>query len=127
MGFLAILRARVFGPGRFAPERLYFVVRTDLSEGRRASQLLHAMDNWTARFGPQQGTVIVYGVPDEEALEALRETLGTNTVVFHEPDLGDSLTALATSHGPLKLPLLGSKSLKRKRTPYKSQRRQKAA
>ena len=54
------------------PERLYFVTRDDLTEGRRAAQLIHACDEWTALYGPQKGTVIVYSVSDEEALlEAL--------------------------------------------------------
>ena len=97
------------------PNRLYFVTRTDLSEGRRAAQLIHAMDDWSQRFGPQQGTVIVYEVPDEETLVQLRNTLGPNTVAFREPDLGHSMTAISTEHGPLDLPLLGSRRRKRRK------------
>ena len=43
---------------------LYFVTRNDLHPGRRAAQLIHAMDEWAARHGPHQGTVIVYAVRD---------------------------------------------------------------
>jgi len=103
MGILSSLRTRLFG---HKPERLYFVTRSDLSPGRQAAQLIHAMDEWAARFGPQQGTVIVYEVANEQALLEVRESLGPQTVVFREPDLGHSMTALATAHGPLKLPLL---------------------
>lgn len=88
--------------------RLYFVTRADLSEGRRAAQLIHAMDLWSSRFGPQHGTVIVYAVKGEDALlRALPEE--GKTVLWREPDLGDQATALATDQGPLDLPLLGKK------------------
>ena len=88
--------------------RLYFVTRTDLSEGRRAAQLIHACDQWTSRFGPQMGTVIVYGVPNERQLLAAYAALGVGrTAIFREPDLNDQATAFATDQGPLDLPLLG--------------------
>jgi len=87
-------------------ERLYFVTRTDLSEGRRAAQLLHAMDLWTTEYGPQNGTVIVYAVPTEKRLlDALPDN--GRTVLWREPDLDDEATAFATDQGPLRLPLLG--------------------
>lgn len=88
-------------------DRLYFVTRTDLSEGRRAAQLIHAMDEWAARFGPQKGTVIVYGVPSEEHLLDLLPEDG-RTVLWREPDLNNQATAFATDKGRLELPLLGS-------------------
>lgn len=100
-----------------APDRLYFVVRADLSEGRRAAQLIHAMDEWAALHGPQRGTVVVYGVPSEQALlETWRQTVDAqaNGVVFREPDLKGQATAFATDHGPLELPLLGSPLCKSK-------------
>lgn len=87
-------------------DRLYFVVRTDLSEGRRTAQALHAIDLWTARYGPQRGTVIVYGVPSEEALLDLLPE-GGRTVLWREPDLNNQATAFATDKGRLELPLLG--------------------
>jgi len=92
-------------------ERLYFVTRTDLSEGRRAAQLIHAMDEWAARFGPQKGTVIVYSVPTEDdLLSALPE--GGRTVLWREPDLGGEATAFATDLGRMNLPLLGRRQLR---------------
>ncbi len=87
-------------------DRLYFVTRTDLSEGRRAAQLLHAMDEWTALFGPQRGTVVVYQVPDERTLLNLLPEEG-RTVLWREPDLKNQATAFATDRGRLELPLLG--------------------
>ena len=86
--------------------RLYFVTRTDLSEGQRAAQLLHAMDVWTARYGPQNGTVIVYGVPSEKDLLRHLPEDG-RTVLWREPDLQDQATAFATDLGRMCLPLLG--------------------
>lgn len=86
--------------------RLYFVTRADLSEGRRAAQLLHALDDWNSLYGPQKGTVIVYQVPDEKALLAHLPTEG-RTVLWREPDLKNQATAFATDKGRLELPLLG--------------------
>lgn len=86
--------------------RLYFAVRKDLSEGKRAAQLLHAMDLWTERHGPQRGTVIVYSVPNEAALLERLPSDGA-TVLFREPGMGDQATAFATDQGPMPLPLLG--------------------
>lgn len=87
-------------------DRLYFVTRTDLSEGRRTAQVIHAMDEWCALYGPQKGTVIVYAVPSEEALLAALPTDG-KTVLWREPDLKHQATAFATDQGRLELPLLG--------------------
>jgi len=88
------------------------VARSDLSEGRRAAQLIHAMDLWTARFGPQNGTVIVYEVPTEEDLllvwRYVIDQKPAGGVLFREPDLDGQATAMATSHGPMELTLLGS-------------------
>lgn len=86
--------------------RLYFVTRSDLSEGRRAAQLIHAMDEWVALHGPQKGTVIVYEVADEEELLATLPSEG-RTVLWREPDLNDQATAFATDLGRMDLPLLG--------------------
>jgi len=54
------------------------------------------------------GTVIVYSVPNEDALmEALPPAGGTRTVLWREPDLGNQATAFASDCGHLELPLLG--------------------
>jgi hypothetical protein len=100
------------------PDRLYFVTRSDLSEGRRAAQLVHAMDEWAAEHGPQQGTVIVYEVPTEQDLLLVWAHVleqDAPSVMFREPDLGHAATAMATAHGPMDLPLLGSALAKAKR------------
>ena len=86
--------------------RLYFVVREDLPEGRRIAMALHAMDEWTALYGPQKGTVIVYAVPNEQALLDLLPEDG-KTVLWREPDLKNQATAFATDKGRMELPLLG--------------------
>ena len=93
-------------------DRLYFIVRTDICEGRRAAQLIHAQDVWSNDHGFHGGTVIVYEVPDERALLShLPE--GGRTAMFREPDFDDAATAFATDQGPYKLPLLGSTSKKK--------------
>lgn len=85
---------------------LYFVTRNDLAPGRRAAQLIHAMDEWSAQHGPHRGTVIVYAVANERALLRVWEHLDQRGCMFHEPDLGGAPTAFATDAGPLRLPLL---------------------
>lgn len=102
---------------------LYFVTRNDLSEGRRAAQLLHAMDCWTTRYGPQNGTVIVYGVASEADLLEVLPTEG-KTVLWREPDLDNEATAFATDIGRMDLPLLGR--AKRRRRSHHGYERQAA-
>lgn len=86
-------------------QRLYFCVRTDLSPGRRAAQLIHAMDGFAALHGPHMGTVVVYQVPDEIALlQALPQT--GRRYIWTEPDLDNEATAWACDAGRLNLPLL---------------------
>lgn len=101
--------------------RLYFVTRSDISEGRRAAQLIHAMDEWTAKYGPQQGTVIVYEVGSEQELLDLFPSEG-RSVLWREPDLDNQATAFATDLGRMSLPLLGS-TRKRSSNPYRAERR----
>ena len=99
------------------PERLYFAVRADLSEGSRAAQLVHAMGMWSDVFEPHQGTVVVYAVPDEPALRELWDWTSRSAedgVLWMEPDLGE-FTALATTLGPLELPLLGQHRRRKRR------------
>ena len=67
---------------------------------------LHAMDEWTSRFGPQKGTVIVYSVPNEQTLLDMMPQTG-RTALWREPDLGHQATAFATDAGRMNLPLLG--------------------
>lgn len=87
-------------------ERLYFVVRADLSEGRRAAMAIHAMDEWSHVHGPHRGTVIIYEVPSEQALLACLPETG-RTTLWREPDLENQAAAFATDVGRMELPLLG--------------------
>ena len=96
--------------------KLYFVVRTDIGIGRAMAQAIHAMDEWTARFGPQQGTVIVYGVGSEQELLDLFPSEG-RSILWREPDLNNEATAFATDLGRMDLPLLGAR--RRSKNPYK--------
>ena len=107
-------------------DTLYFVVRKDLCEGRRAAQLIHAMGAWTAFFDQPDGngTVIVYEVPDHGAIEALKDkihSLKGEMALWEEPDLDWELTAFATTMGPWDLPLLGSRKRKRRVSKYRLQ------
>jgi len=81
------------------------VTRKDLSEGKRAAQLLHAMDHWALNHGPHLGTVIVYGVPKEQDLISAVPANG-KCVLWHEPDLNNQLTAFATDQPMESLKLL---------------------
>jgi len=95
-------------------DRLYFVVRTDLSVGRQMAQLLHAMDCWTAQYGPQDGTVIVYQAADEAELMSLLPENG-RTILWREPDLDNEATAFATDMGRMDLPLMGKRVRRQRR------------
>ena len=86
------------------PERLYFAVREDIPTGRATAQIAHAMDEWAALHGPQQGTVVVYSVEDEGHLLEVMPAEG-RTILWREPDLSDEATAFAADAGPLDLPL----------------------
>ena len=97
-------------------DRLYFVTRTDLPVGRVMAQVIHAMDEWGAKFGPQQGTVIVYAVDSEEELLNAFPS-GGRSVLWRGPDLDNEATAFATDAGRMDLPLFGAR--RRSRNPYK--------
>ena len=84
---------------------LYFITRKDLHPGLRASQLVHAMDEWSGSWGKHGGTVIIYEVPNERQLVKHLHHRG-RSVLWCEPDLDNEATAFATDQGPLRLPLL---------------------
>lgn len=72
-------------------------VRQDLPPGLQAAQAVHAAIGFALEF-PRMipDTVILVGVPDEEALAALMgEAFSYAVFAVREPDLGGSLTALA--------------------------------
>jgi peptidyl-tRNA hydrolase len=87
------------------PRKLYGVVRGDLAPGLQAAQLAHAFVSYvlarpreTAQWHTESNNLVCLAVPDEAALSALAAAIaeaGHPIVCFHEPDLGDALTALA--------------------------------
>lgn len=72
-------------------------VREDLPPGLQAAQAVHAAIGFAlAHPSLIPETVILVGVPDEEALAVLMgEAFSYATFAVREPDLGDALTALA--------------------------------
>jgi hypothetical protein len=63
----------------------------------RAAQSGHALITWVLRHGEPPENLVVLQVPDRLALEALARRLGSvrRVELFHEPDLGGQLTAIA--------------------------------
>jgi hypothetical protein len=77
-------------------DRLYAITRADLSVGMRAAQAGHALIAWVLKHGEPCENLVVLQVPGRLALEELARRLdGHRVVLFHEPDLGDQLTAIA--------------------------------
>ena len=87
-------------------EKFYVVVRADLPAGAQATQAAHAaiafciahrgyipLANWHAN----SNNLVLLAVPDEAALDELHTAVAEHVPVewFHEPDFGDSLTAIA--------------------------------
>jgi hypothetical protein len=97
-------------------KRLYVVVRADLPAGLQLAQACHA----TREFGLQHpgedvgDNLVVLQTSTEDELKALVEAAGSvcKAVAFHEPDLGDQLTAAAFGLGAkrmlARLPLAAS-------------------
>lgn len=75
---------------------MYAITRADLSVGLRAAQVGHALISWVLEHGRPPENLVVLQVKDEAALHATLRRLGEQTVAFHEPDLDDALTAIAT-------------------------------
>lgn len=86
-------------------DRLYLIVRRDLEPGARAAQLCHALREWVsvcpvddAAWYSSSNTLVLLEAEDEPALARLREKAedrGVPVAAFREPDLGDSVTAIA--------------------------------
>lgn len=106
-------------------EKLFVVVRRDLSHGAQAVQSCHAAllfakehSETAARWFEQSNYLALLSVKDEQALSYLifnAQERGVKFSVFREPDLDNSITAVALEPGLLskricsKLPLtLGS-------------------
>jgi hypothetical protein len=81
------------------------VTRADLPPGSQAVQAAHAVIDFaityprlTASWHAASNTLVILVVPDELALSWLEQdarTAGLRVAPFHEPDLGDALTAVA--------------------------------
>jgi hypothetical protein len=82
---------------------VYAAVRRDLSGSQQAVQAIHAAVE-AARLGlitadGEHPHLVLLGVADEESLLILERRLrleGVGVARFVEPDLGDSVTAIAT-------------------------------
>lgn len=104
-------------------DRMYLVVRGDLPPGLAAAQAAHAAFEFSAAhpdlIAPwlrASKFLVLLQVPDEVSLIALTSRAlaeGLTLTSWHEPDLGDSLTAVALEPGArarrltANLPLLG--------------------
>jgi hypothetical protein len=82
--------------------KLYVLVREDLSPAQQAVQAGHAVAEYLLR-GPEHkwdnGTLIYLGVPNEERLQLWKDKLEARDVpfvVFREPDIDNEITALSS-------------------------------
>lgn len=87
-------------------EKLYVVVRDDLSPGDMICQSAHAVADFCMRYPGRAAQwhdnsnyLIILSVPNEQLLVELIERLeGFRSIVVHEPDLDDEITAIAVEH-----------------------------
>lgn len=86
--------------------KLYILVRKDLSASYRSVQAGHAVAEWVMNRDHTQlwtnGTLVYLGVEDETDLLFWCEKLNFKNmkwVGFREPDIGNQLTAIACLHG----------------------------
>lgn len=87
------------------PDRLYVVVRADLSPGAQVAQAMHAFRSFLEEhpgveraWFQTSNTLAVLSAPNEGALQAIvMDAIDNDFRVsqFREPDMGDSLTAIA--------------------------------
>lgn len=82
--------------------KLYVIVRKDLSVSQRAVQAGHVVAQFLL-YGPfsrwNNGTLIYLGIKNLRNLEKLMYQLKDNNIIyteFHEPDLNNEITAIAT-------------------------------
>lgn len=83
--------------------KLRLLTRSDLPDGAQASQLVHAVAQFfyehpeqARRWYEESNTVVLLAAQDEAALERVVQKLPCARISrVREPDLGDSLTALA--------------------------------
>jgi hypothetical protein len=91
-------------------EKLYIIVRNDLTPGLQCAQACHAQHLFTQRF-PEltkvwEQNLVVLQVPNEACLDALYEDFAGGpqnkgevypAAAFFEPDLDDQMTAIAVA------------------------------
>lgn len=80
---------------------MYVFIRRDLPRPQQVVQACHAIIEATKQFPPpeQHPNVIVLGIKDEKRLASIRDELnrhGIGHIPFHEPDMDNSLTSIAT-------------------------------
>ena len=88
-----------------AVPKLYLVVRSDLSPGQQAIQACHALREFSEHhpvadqsWYAKSKTLVMLSVPDEDRLVSLQadaKGLEVSCAGFREPDLDDTLTAIA--------------------------------
>ena len=89
-------------PSDPADDYVYCITRLDLPQPHLSIQVGHALIAATKAYLPTISThpnLIIVTVPDEPALEKAFNRLkekGTPVAAWYEPDLGNTLTAIAT-------------------------------
>lgn len=94
-------------------DRLYIVVRSDLSPGLMCAQACHALRAFCEEHSEVErswfsssNNLVVLQVPDENALHKLAQQAqakGIQYSINREPDLGDQVTAVALAPEAKKL------------------------
>ena len=94
-------------------EKLFIVLRSDLEPGAQLAQTGHAVSEFSAqhpelfqRWRDGAKNIVVLAVPDEPELTSLLQRARmahVSTAGFYEPDLGNSLTAIALAAGAQRL------------------------
>lgn len=92
-------------------EKLYVIVRNDLSPGMQIAQAIHAKDKFSMEhpainnaWYEQSNYICVLQVADEDALFTIKNralSLQIRCVSFSEPDRNDELTAIAIEPGSI--------------------------
>ena len=84
--------------------KLFVIVRKDLSKSQQAVQAGHALAEYLLHsqgFRWRNQTLIYLGVKGLPQLENLKRKLDNNNISyseFHEPDIGNQLTAIASDN-----------------------------
>lgn len=91
-------------------EPLYIIVRQDLKPGQQLAQAVHAMRQFSEEWPDvdrewfaKSNTIVILNIDHEQALDQLKwlaEDKALCVSAFYEPDLGDSLTAIAIGPDP---------------------------